>query len=106
MIGIEAGINLHQSRETFDQQPGSNQQNQRESDFGGHKRGTGSTTVGRYAALAFFQEFVRVGSRRLQSRHQPESNSANQRNHETESQNFPVDSNLLELADLRWTQSQ
>ena len=66
MIGIEAWIYVHQPREAFHQQARADQQNQRQSNFSDHQRGTGTAAARGAAALAFLEKLVGIGTRRLE----------------------------------------
>ena len=95
-IGIEAGGYFRQVREALDHQPGADQQDQRQADFGGDEERAPPAAAAGASAFALFQCFRRVPGRRRKRRDEPEQNAGDNRHAEAEGEDLAIEADLFE----------
>ena len=83
---LEPRLDALEPRETGQQQPGANQQHQRQRHFRNQQPGAQPLSRGRGTSAGFFERLHDVDARGLQRRQQPDRESGEERHHEREGQ--------------------
>src|SRR5438034_4909339 len=99
MIGAETGIEIPQMHEAVDQEPGANQQDERDRYLGNDQRTAKTlpalTRTG--IAAAFFQRVIQVEMRRLTGGRETENQTRDERDDDGKDQHFRVDRDRIGL---------
>ena len=102
MIRAESGIEIAQMDEAVDQEPGADQEDERNRDLRDHERA--AETFSAYAcagiAAAFLERVVEVEMRSLTGRGQTEEKAGDNRNQEGENENFGVDPDHVRMGEI------